>query len=304
MVRVRLYWSNICVLNKSEIVFLDKLKDDLSDDGIDLDIRYFGLGYPCHMSEYLFDRDSDLPDMILTTDLEVFEDRRIFSRFEDSLYDVSSWIPLKDSRSVSAILRDPRLLPYLAIPLLFFSRNKNIKSLYDAASCNIAFGGIDNSAAKSAVKTIWSLYGKEKAEELLANASVLPMPIAAFQRTRLGQSPIGLIPSLFALSDASFCSYIPKEGAIAVPSYIAVRRTIPEEAARKVIMALNSIDILSMYNEKGKMITAYRDSPESAWFESMKGSIVLPSPEFLSKLDPEEFYNMYSMCIPSAKVLR
>ncbi len=304
MERVRLYWSNICVLNKSEVIFLDRIKRELSKDGVDLDIKYFGLGYHCHMAEYLFDKDSDLPDMILSTDLEVFEDRRIFSRFEDSLYDASSWLQLKNTQPVKAISRDPRLLPYLAIPLMFFSKEKQIMSLYDAASSDIAFGGIDNSAAKSVVKTIWSLYGKEKAEELLRNASVLPMPIAAFQRTRLGQSHIGIIPSIFALSDDSFCSYIPEEGAIAVPSYIAVRKTISEEAAMKVVMALNSIDILSMYVEKGKMITAYKKSPEANWFERVNGSLALPSAEFLSRLDPEEFYSLYSKYIPCAKVLK
>lgn len=45
MTTVLLYWNHICVLHKGEKQFLDRLAERLSNEGIDLRVRYFGLGY-------------------------------------------------------------------------------------------------------------------------------------------------------------------------------------------------------------------------------------------------------------------
>ena len=91
MVKVVLYWSNICVLNKGEVELLKKVQSELLHDGIDLEIKFFGLGYPTHMSDYLREDNAILPDIILTTDLEVFEDKRVFEKLKPTLIDCSKW---------------------------------------------------------------------------------------------------------------------------------------------------------------------------------------------------------------------
>lgn len=53
MTHILLYWNHICVLHRQEKAFLDGLTQKLLSDGIQLEVRYFGLGYPEHMSEYL-----------------------------------------------------------------------------------------------------------------------------------------------------------------------------------------------------------------------------------------------------------
>ena len=86
MTTVLLYWNHICVLHKGEKQFLDRLAERLSNEDIDLRVRYFGLGYPEHMSEYLARPDAILPDLIVSADLEVFEDSRIYRKLEKGLY--------------------------------------------------------------------------------------------------------------------------------------------------------------------------------------------------------------------------
>ena len=44
MTTVLLYWNHICVLHKGEKQFLDRLVERLSNEYIDLRVRYFGLG--------------------------------------------------------------------------------------------------------------------------------------------------------------------------------------------------------------------------------------------------------------------
>ena len=80
MRHILLYWNHICVLHRQGKTFLDALAQRLLSDEIQLEVRYFGLGYPEHMSEYLARPDAILPDLIVSADLEVFEDTDIFCK--------------------------------------------------------------------------------------------------------------------------------------------------------------------------------------------------------------------------------
>lgn len=86
MTHILLYWNHICVLHRQEKAFLQELAGRLHREDIELEVRFFGLGYPEHMSEYLARPDAVLPDLIVSADLEVFEDRAIFSKMEPELY--------------------------------------------------------------------------------------------------------------------------------------------------------------------------------------------------------------------------
>ena len=119
MKNVLLYWNHICILHKQEKTHLEKLAKQLLAEGITLEVRYFGMGYPMHLSEYLAREDALLPDILVSADLEVFEDQRIFHRFSDSLLPVARWMPLRPSTALDAIWRDETLLPVLSIPLVY-----------------------------------------------------------------------------------------------------------------------------------------------------------------------------------------
>ncbi len=287
MTEVTLYWSNICILNRIELEYLERIKAELEKEDIALRITHFGLGCPYHMSDYLRREGSSLPDIFLSADLEVFEDDRLFSRFSDELMDISGMMDVKmDS------IRREKLLPYLAIPLVLYSKETGSASLLSLSSDDgFTFGGIGNSAAKTVVKTIWNLYGREKAEEALRKAAVTAMPINAFQRVKTGQSRCALVPAVFALSDFSAHTFLPSEGSVLIPSYAAVRNTITPSTAEKVISALFSSSFLDMYEERGKMLISTRDNPR--WFTDLGGRTILPSEEFLSTLRGEDFYALY-----------
>ncbi len=293
MTEVTLYWSNICILNRIELEYLERIKAGLAEEDIDLRITHFGLGYPYHMSDYLRTEGSSLPDIFLSADLEVFEDERLFSRFEGDLMNISGMMDVK----VEAIKRG-KLLPYLAIPLVLYSKKEESASLLSLSSDRgFTFGGIENSAAKTVVKTIWNLYGKEKAAEALKSASVTAMPINAFQRVKTGVSRCALVPAVFALSDSSARTFLPAEGSVLIPSYAAVRNTISPSTAEKVISAIFSPSFLDMYEERGKMLISTREIP--GWFEKLGGRMTLPSGEFLSSLKGEEFYALYRSSLNS-----
>ena len=74
------------------------------------------------MSEYLARPDAILPDLIVSADLEVFEDLRIFSKFKSNLYPAADWVPLRQSPMLNAVQRGPCLLPFVSIPLVYYTR--------------------------------------------------------------------------------------------------------------------------------------------------------------------------------------
>lgn len=190
MRHILLYWNHICVLHRQEKTFLDALAQRLLSDEIQLEIRYFGLGYPEHMSEYLARPDAILPDLIVSADLEVFEDTDIFCKLNHSLYPVRSWIPLQSGPMLDAVERGSFLLPFLSIPLVYYTREPEICRRTALTDWNgLAFGGINNSAVKTVVKTVWERWGSQAAQRLLERSLVTDMPIGAFQAVRQNRPP-------------------------------------------------------------------------------------------------------------------
>lgn len=301
MITIQLYWNNICILHRQELIFLEQIKNDLKKQDIQLSVTFFGLGYGTHLSEFLQEPDSRLPDMIVSADLEVFEDRRIFRRFADRLHPLARLLPTKQEEGVPLLNRGDCLLPYLAIPLVFYAHG-NFIAEYDSLSLEtvvsqrlpLTFGGIRNSAAKSVIKRVWETGGEEAARQLLSCSFLTPMPIEAFQRVRKGHSPLALVPSVYALrADGKETKAIwPSDGAVAIPSYICASKTIPPEAALAVASALRSPEICRFYVENGCLISCTPDSPKAPWSEGELGEIQLPSKEFLEELSPEKFYEV------------
>ena len=223
MTSILLYWNHICVLHRQEKAFLEDLAQRLRGDGIRLEVRYFGLGYPERMSEYLARPDAILPDLIVSADLEVFEDLRIFSKFKSNLYPAADWVPLRQSPMLNAVQRGPCLLPFVSIPLVYYTREPEAcakTSLPDWRG--LAFGGINNSAAKTVVKSVWERWGQVATAKLLGESLVADMPIGAFQAVRQGQTSTALVPSLYALRADGRETFlrVPQEGPVLIPSYL------------------------------------------------------------------------------------
>lgn len=300
MTRILLYWNHICVLHKQEKDFLEKLTDELSKEDIALEVRYFGLGYPMHMSEYLAKEDAILPDIIVSADLEVYEDSRIFSKFKDSLHPAATWMPLRDDDALNAVWRGDKLLPILSIPLVYYTKNANTDSPLTEQS-SLAIGGVNNSAIKTIVKSVWERYGKHAADAFLSNCHIADMPIGAFQSVRQGAASTALVPSLYALRADNSETFlrIPEEGPLLIPSYLAVRNSIPESIARSVVSKLLSDELCSFYATSGDLLL-HIDGAHGYSRQSFT-HYTAPSAEWLSSVTPEEFYALYREKLPTAK---
>ena len=257
MTSVLLYWNHICVLHRQEKAFLEGLAQRLRKDDIQLEVRYFGLGYPEHMSEYLARPDAVLPDLIVSADLEVFEDPLIFSKLQPELYPSADWVPLRQSPMLNAVQRGHCLLPFVSIPLVYYTREPEACAKTALPDWHgLSFGGINNSAVKTVVKAVWEQWGQTAAAQLLETSLVTDMPIGAFQAVRQGQADTALVPSLYALRADGRETFlrVPREGPVLIPSYFCARTSVPEWAARRVAESILSRELCDFYAANGDLI--------------------------------------------------
>jgi len=302
--KVVLYWSNICVLHKYEKEYLQKVRDVLFTEGIDLQIHFFGIGYPKRMSEEILASQNDLPDIIVSTDLEVFENKNIFSKYSLDLYEISDWIPTKKSPLYQKLYEDKRLLPFIAIPMMIYSSSISFKGLSnkDLLSHKLALGGINNSAAKTIFKYFWSEYGKEKAISLLNNSMVLDMPIQGMQAVKTKLADVAFLPSVYALRAdmQNNFSFVPNDGCIVLPSFVAIRKSITEEIAQNILLKILTVDFCKYFVDNADLISLIEGTPDNRSIELQQAQLLYPSRDWLVDLSPEEFYDIYCKLIPKA----
>lgn len=302
MTSVLLYWNHICVLHKQEKLFLEALANRLLQEEIELNVRFFGLGYPQHMSEYLAQPDAVLPDLIVSADLEVFEDQRIFRKFSEQLYPTAEWIGLRQSAALSAAQCGDTLLPFLSIPLVYYTSDPALSA--EAGICDIqdlAFGGINNSAGKTLTKAVWSRYGKDAALRLLQTAEVADMPIGAFHQVRKGTKPTALVPSLYALQADGQKTFLkaPQEGPLLVSSYFCARNSLLLPIAQRLAEEILCPELCGFYAQNGDLIV----HPDCITQHSQQeGDLYfVPDSSWYNEVPPEEFYELYCSVLPTAK---
>ncbi len=302
MTEVLMYWNNICILHKKEKEYIAKITTDLSKKGINLKTRFFGLGYGEHMGEYLAKEKAVLPDVVVSADLEVFEDERIFKTLAGGLHKMSKMVPLRNCEALEAVQRSEYLLPLLAIPLVYYTKNENLQTENTIEHMpDLVFGGINNSAAKTVVKAVWSRYGKQNVTELLCNAHVTSMPIEAFAKVQKGGSEVALVPSVYALRADGKNSFLktPKEGVFLTPSYICARNSISREVAKAVISRIAGKELCEFYVEAGDLIVF----PDCCKVKSKQenGRYCTIDKGFFKNTSAEQFYAFYKAYIQSAQ---
>lgn len=304
MKTVRLFWNHICILHHFEKSYLQQLQDRLLEQEIKLEITYFGLGYPHHMAEYLLETN-DLPDIIVSADLEVFEQKQIFQSLFP-LYKTQDWLPLNSNPIIQRALRHAELLPIIAIPMVLYGKKHSeglcLPEL--AKQYRVGFGGINNSAGKTTVKALWQTYGKEVAETFLKQCNVYDMPINAFQHARTGNIDLAIVPSIYGKRADQIDSFqsLSKEGTILLPSYFCARKTIDEQTARTICGALLSQELMNFYSSQGDLISCIARNTEQSTFQTEENATEVTQ-TFIDKLNDDEFYDLYCRYIPSAKNL-
>ena len=303
MTNVLPYWNHICVLHNQEKAFLARLAESLKAEDIELTVRYFGLGYPEHMSEYLARADAVLPDLIVSADLEVFEDARLMDKLRPTLHQARDFVPLAESPALTCCERGAALLPILAIPLVYFTREPERAEHTPLSEFDgLCIGGVNNSAIKTVAKTLLSHGGAAQTERFLVQAHVSDMPIGAYNQVRMGAQKTALVPSLYALRADEKQTFlrVPQEGPVLIPSYFAARTSISRDLAQTLAARILCTELCEFYAQNGDLILF----PACAQTHSRqeRARYFVPRADWLQSYDPQAFGAFYAAHLPGAKV--
>lgn len=225
-----LLWNNVCLLGRIEEQFINTLEFEHTQT------EYYGLGRKMDLQTY-FKSSEDNWGCTISTDTELYQDKQFFPGKEKHLRKIA-WTDIPKLPS-STLYDNPHYQPFIVIPLVMVV-NQNYtdlrpSSLKDLCSPKykglVTFGGLHNSAGKSLLKAVWSLYGKEAAIQLLENSFPASMPAAAFKCVASGQYPIAIVPTIFAAREglSGLKAYVPKEGAVAIPSMLLFIKSVPKK---------------------------------------------------------------------------
>ncbi|WP_312500582.1 hypothetical protein [Lacrimispora sp.] len=269
MREISMYWNNICVLHRYEKKHIEKVTSFLKEQDILLKTEYFGLGYPKKLSEEV-KNTGITPDIIVSTDLEVFEDPEIYGLFKEDLLEIQDLLPLKKEIRNSNLCQDKRLLPFLVIPLIMVFNRQLLagqplpETLKELAVYPKVFGGKANSAGRGVFKQLTWLYGKEFTDLFMENATILDMPVQSLQSVQKGILPAAITPSIFAFrADETLLSLrYPKEGALTVPSFIAVKNTLPPDLAGWILSKLFTADFCNYFAEYGEIQPCFQQTKD------------------------------------------
>ncbi|MCD5410932.1 MAG: ABC transporter substrate-binding protein [Clostridiales bacterium] len=281
----KLLWNNICLLSRFEEEYINTL-------GIqELDVDYFGMGRETGLVDY-FKNEANPWDIVVSTNTDVFQDKSLLHIRKETLLSLvdEDFLPKLNHPNLYS---EPKFLPFIVIPLVIVIntgkthlRPKSLEELCSKEYCGqVTFGGIHNSAGRSLIKIIWSLYGKSSAKALLDNSVVGSMPAASFKKVMDGEVPIAVVPTIFAARSGlnDVITVNPIEGAVAIPSFIAINKECPkEEYAIFFEKIAKNKEFHKILWERGKIISPY--------IEESHIQLCYPEKSFLDSLDDCEFY--------------
>jgi len=269
MKKIKVYWNNICLLRRAEENFIN----EYAKHGLDIEIEYFGLGMPQKLREKiavdLGQYNEPQADVIVSTDLDIFQDKRLLLGKFDLFADIAGeFIIRNEVKETGTEYPFCQIVTAQVLPL-FICVNEEItggmaipESLKDLCeedyNGKIVLGGNDTAAGRSLIMCIWFLYGEEYAMKFLRNAVFVPIPAMAYNAAAIKKEfPICILPSV--LSGRGLKTIFPKDGAPAIPSYICVRKDAPGDAVDFLQKTLFGIDMQSFYAERGFILPSHQN---------------------------------------------
>lgn len=267
-----LLWNNICLLSLMEEQYITQKLPDAK-------AMYFGMGRENDLQEYFKEEQSGWK-AVVSTDTEIFCDPKL-------IRNQSLKVPKLDNKLDDEILQNPLYKPFIVIPLVIavntnitHLRPQSIKDLLKPEyEGQVVYGGPHNSAGKSLVKAVHALYGKNGTTKLFNNSFAASMPAAAYKLAMSGEFPIAVVPTIFAMRQGlhGMTTVVPTEGAIAIPSYVAINQVCDNEFEEKLNKnILENLEFHKVLCQQGHVVSPLITEshmplyyPPKAYFENL-----------------------------------
>ncbi|WP_312906588.1 ABC transporter substrate-binding protein [Tissierella praeacuta] len=287
---MKVYWNNICLISRFEKTYIEeKLKECNLEK--EFQFEFFGLGKETELFTKI-QRDiknDSLPDVIISTDFEIFRNKEGLLNKQDLLQDYKPWGFREELVHVSY---QEKFQPMLYIPMVMIANKERVDNIPrsireiledDTYEGQISFGGMLNSAGKILLATVEYLYGREKSEKLLHWSNTTSMPIGAFKNVVDGKSKIGFVPTIFAMRDGIDKIEIiwPKEGAIVIPSFVIIKKEANKDKLYQLFNRIINTEFIEQISRQTGVIPCIKDTHTIRKFQKYEKQIVYPSWQFI-----------------------
>lgn len=275
-----LLWNNICLLSRMEEKYIQEKLPNVRT-------MYFGMGRENDLQDF-FKKEHTHWKVVVSTDTEIFCDPDLIQKQS-----------LKTSRldhKLNGMHENPMFKPFIVIPLVIavntdktHLRPQSIEDLLKPEyKGEVVYGGPHNSAGKSLVKAIHALYGKDGTSKFFNNSFAASMPAAAYKLALSGHMPIAVVPTIFAMRQGlhGMTTVIPSEGAIAIPSYIAIHDSCDCEFEDRLNHEiLENLEFHKILYQQGHVV--------SPLIEDSQIPLFYPSKAYFNNLNYDDLVELY-----------
>ena len=129
----------------------------------------------------------------------------------------------------------------------------------------------------------------------MEKAVLTNMPIQALQQVSLGRCHRAIVPSIYAqrADDQTLFKAYPIDGAIALPSYIAVNRSVTQEEGQLLLEHLLQPQFCNYFVQKADILCCIAGSQQHAMELAGQVELLYPSKTWLEQIDVEHFDQYY-----------
>jgi ABC-type Fe3+ transport system substrate-binding protein len=289
---MKVYWNNICLISRFEKQYIENKLEEKHLSAL-FDFKYFGIGREREIIGCIqedLQKDS-LPDIIVSTESEVFHTQE---GLLDKQQLLTAYEPWRFRNHLPHVCPKEKFTPLLYIPLVMIVNKEKVNQIplsiqevlanpeYEG---QITFGGLDNAAGKTLLAAVEYLYGEEKREQLLKWSVTANMPIGAFKNVVDGRSKIGFVPTIFAMrAEAVGVEQVwPKEGAIVVPCFVAVKRGADMKKVACLFKEVITPAFIQQIGTQTGAIPCIEGTDTIEAFKAHETQIIYPSWEFIRK---------------------
>lgn len=276
-----LLWNNICLLSRMEEKYIQRKLQNVQ-------ATYFGMGRENDLQDF-FRKGHTNWKAVISTDTEIFCDPELIQK-------QSLKAPKLDHKLNDDIHQNPMFKPFIVVPLVIavntsktHLRPQTIKDLLKPEyKDKVVYGGPHNSAGKSLVKAIHALYGKDGVLKFFNNSFAASMPAAAYKLALSGHMPIAVVPTIFAMRQGlhGMTTVIPAEGAIAIPSYVAIHDSCDCEFEDRLNHEiLENLEFHKMLCQQGHVV--------SPLIEDSQMPLFYPAKAYFDALNYDDLVELY-----------
>lgn len=296
-----LYWENVCVMKKQEKENLQAAAENMQAKGINMQYHYFGMGEILGIDEQIA---ADLQqkrintDIVVSAKIDLFYDKKLLLGKEQMFKPLPGEFLLREElRNLGIAYPGGYFHPCLLLPVIILANKKLLAEsdcpqswadlLDDKWAGKVLIGGVDKPVGRSFLIAMWNMFGEEGLQKCVQNCRMVSVPAAVMNAVANDEYPLGVVPLIFSSRGGrdNLLDIWPQEGAIAIPSYVAIREGSPETALAFVKENLFSTAIQSFYSQRGMGIPVHPEVAAPPMVEENNYNLSFPGWDWIKNAD-------------------